>query len=203
MTKINACLVLLSLITVCSCNRPANPPASSISTATSTANPAPADYTPKIGIAVSTSSRICMAIHNGNLTNGAVVTLVSPVAPVTYTPATISGTAQQPCPITQNVDTTISNYNLNVQGPIQKLTPMIVVLGTPAITINSSNIAQADLDQNGKTESFRACSADNGIHVSVWSGAPLQGTILWQAFYYESGNPGVGPACTPAETPAS
>ncbi len=202
MTKINLPLLFVPLMAICSCNKPANPPSGALSASTSTVNSPPADYTPKIGIAVSTPSRTCMAIHNGNLMNGAVVTLVSAIAPVTYTPATISGVSQQPCPITQNVDTTVSNYNLTVQGPIQKLTPMIAVLGSPAITINN-NIAQADLDQNGKSQSFRACSSDNGIHLSVWSGAPLQGTMLWQAFYYESGNPGVGPACTPSEVPAS
>ena len=173
------------------------------STSTSSVAASPASYTPRIGIGVSTGSRTCIAIRNGNLSTGTTVTMVSSIAPVTFTQATIDGVAQQPCPVTQNVDTTVSNYNVTPQGPLQKLSPMIVVLGTPVVTINSNNVAQADLDQNSQTETFRACSADTGIHLTVWRGAPLQGTLLWHGFYYEANNAGIGPACTPAETPAS
>jgi hypothetical protein len=142
-------------------------------------------------------------MHNGDLSNGTLVTLVSPIAPPTFTQATVAGVTQEACPITQNVDTTVSNYNVTPRGPVQKLVPMIAIVGTSVVTINQNNIAQADLDQNGQTESFRACSADNGIHLTVWRGAPLQGTLLWHGFYYEANNPGIGPACTPAEMPAS
>jgi hypothetical protein len=77
---------------------------------------------------------------------------------------------------------------------------MIAVLGAAApFTIGANNQVQADLDQNGKFETFRACSADDGIHLTVWSGAPLDGTLLWHGHYYEASNPGLGPACTPKE----
>jgi hypothetical protein len=154
-------------------------------------------------VGVSTGSRTCISIHNGNLTNGAAVTLIEATAPPKYVPATIAGVAQQACPVTQNLDTTVSNYNVNVQGPIDKLVPLIGVLGTPVITINSNNVAQSDIDQSGHPVSFRACSAQNGVHLTVWSGNPLSGTLLWHGYYYDSGNPGVGPPCTPAEMPAS
>jgi hypothetical protein len=193
-------MVVLAALATVACSKSTNssgnaPPASSVGLS-------PSNYTPRIGVGVSTNSRTCIAIHNGNLTNGSVITLVSPMAPVTFTQATIAGVAQQPCPITQNVDTTVSNYNVTPQGPIQKETPIIAVLGSPVLTVNSNNIAQADLDQNGKTETFRACSADNGIHLTVWSGAPLAGTLLWHGYYYAA-NPGTGSSCTPAEMPAS
>jgi hypothetical protein len=139
-----------------------------------------------------------VAIHNGNLTNGALLTLIEPAAHK-YFPATIAGVAQQACPITQNLDTTVSNYNLTVQSPIEKLTPMIAVLGTQPVTINWRNVAQSDLDQTGHPLSFRACSADNGIHLTAWSGDPLTSTLLWHGYYYESGSPDIGGTCTAAE----
>jgi len=62
-----------------------------------------------------------------------------------------------------------------------------------------NNNVQADLDQNGKHEAFRACSGNDGIHLTVWSGNPLDGTLLWHGYYYEPSNPGLGPSCTPKE----
>jgi hypothetical protein len=144
-----------------------------------------------------------MAIQNGNLSNGSPVTLIFPMQPVSFVQASVAGVSQnQPCPISQNVDTTMSNYNIDLKGSIPKLTPFIVVLGTPVVTLNSNNVAQTDLDQNGRTESFRACSADNSVHLTVWDGAPLTGKLLWHGLYYETGSPNVGPTCTGAEMPA-
>jgi hypothetical protein len=192
-------LLVLATLTTASCNKTSN---TGTATATSSVSSAPASYTPRIGIAVATNSRTCVAIRNGNLTTGTVITLISPVAPVSSTQATVSGVSQEACPVTQNVDTTVSNYTVTPQSPLQKLTPTIAVLGAPPVSVNN-NVPQADLDQNGQAETFRACSADNGIHLTVWKGAPLQGTLLWHGYYYEAGNPGVGPACTPAEMPSS
>jgi hypothetical protein len=195
------CTTVLAVVAITACNK--SPSGTGAATTTSSVAASPASYTPRIGIGVSTNSRTCIAIRNGNLSAGSTVTLISPLAPVTSTQATIAGVAQQACPITQNVDTTVSNYDVTPQGPVQKLSPMIAVLGTPVVTVNSNNVAQTDLDQNGQTETFRACSADNGIHLTVWKGAPLQGALLWHGYYYEAGNPGTGPPCTPAEMPAS
>jgi hypothetical protein len=201
MKLIQLCTMVLASIAISACSK--TPGGTGTATPTSSVAASPASYTPRIGIAVSTGSRTCVAIHNGNLSTGTTITLVSPMAPVNFTQASIDGVSQQACPITQNMDTTVSNYNVTPQGPVQKLNPMIAVLGTPVLTVNSNNVAQTDLDQNGHTETFRACSADNGIHLTVWSGAPLQSTLLWHGFYYESSNPGIGPSCTPAEMPAS
>jgi len=200
--KINQlCALPLAFVALTACSK--GPGSTASTTSTSSVAAAPASYTPRIGIGVSTNSRTCIAIQNGNLSAGTVITLISPLSPATFTPATVSGVAQQACPLTQNVDTTVSNYNVTPQGSVQKLIPMIAVLGNPPITFNTNNVAQTDLDQNGQTETFRACSADNGIHLTVWRGAPLQGSLLWHGYYYEASNPGIGPACSPAEMPAS
>jgi hypothetical protein len=193
-------LLILAALIAAACSKTSRNTATG--TATASVSTAPANYTPRIGIAVATNSRTCIAIQNGNLTAGTVITLISPIAPVSSTQATVSGVSQEACPVTQNVDTTVSNYTVTPQTPLQKLTPMIAVLGAPPVNVNN-NVPQADLDQNGQAEAFRACSANNGIHLTVWKGAPLQGTLLWHGYYYEAANPGVGSVCTPAEMPAS
>jgi hypothetical protein len=194
----SACVFLLVLG---GCNKQQNPGSTGTLTTTNTATN-PADYTPRIGLGVKTASRTCIAIHNGNLSSGSAITLISPMAPATVIQATIAGVST-PCPISQNVDTTVSNYNINTNTPMQPLVPFVAVVGTPVVTMNPNNVPQADLQENGHTETFRACSADNGIHLTVWNGVPLQGKLLWQGLYYESSNPNIGPPCSPAEVPAS
>lgn len=196
-------VALFLALSFAACGKNGNNTTGTGTVSNSTATPAPASYTPRIGIGVSTAARSCVAIHNGDLTSGAVVTLISPVSPVSFAQGEIVAVAQQPCPITQNVDTTVSNYTVQLKTPVQKQTPMIAVLGQPAIIVNNNNIAQADLDQNGHTESFRACGTPNGIHFSVWNGAPLTGTLLWQGDYYDPSGASAIPACTPHEVPAS
>jgi hypothetical protein len=113
----------------------------------------------------------------------------------------ISGVSAQPCPITKEVDPSVTNYDLSgaQQQPNQKLIPLIAVVGTPAPFAMDNNFVKADLDQNGKTQTFRACSADDGVHLTVWGGNPVDGALLWHGYYYEASNPGLGPACTPKE----
>ena len=195
-----ACIVLLS--SCASHSAPGNEPTSSMGPAS-----AAASYTPRLGVAVTTSSRTCFAIQNANLAVGAPVTLVSPMSPQTFVQAEISATSSTPCPISKEVDPTVTNYDLQVSkaASLPKLTPLIAVVGPSApFSVGPNNSLTANLDQNNKTQSFRSCAASDGIHLTVWSGNPLDGTLLWHGYYYEPGNPGAGPACTPKEmTPPS
>lgn len=158
------------------------------------------DYGPRIGVGVRTGSRACIAIRNSTLAPGAQITLVSAIAPQSFTPATISAISPTPCPVTNEVDPAASNYNVDGStNQLPKLTPLIAVARNPSVFNTNNNNVQADLDQNGKTETFRACSSADGIHLTVWSGAPLTGAILWRGYYYEAGNPGTAPACIAQE----
>jgi hypothetical protein len=197
--QITATALLLFLM---SCNSRKQAETGAGSTATSGTSAAPATYTPRIGIAVRTDGRTCLAIHNANVAPNTPVTLASPMPPQTFVQAEIAGPSQRACPVSKDVDPTVSNYDIHVsEGSVQKLTPIIGVVGasTPFSMAPNNNV-QADLDQNGKHETFRACSGNDGIHLTVWSGNPLEGTLLWHGYYYEPSNPGLGPSCTPKET---
>lgn len=165
-------------------------------------SPPASSYIPRIGVAVSTGSRTCVAIQNRDLASGSPVTLITPTLPQAFSQAEIGAASQSPCPISQDVNPAMSNYDIHVTGAsLPKLTPLIAVLGTSAPFSQQNNNVQADLDQNGKTELFRACSATEGVHLSVWSGTPTTGTVLWHGFYYEPGNSAaMGPPCTAKET---
>ena len=162
------------------------------------------NYAPRIGVAVNTGQRTCVAIHNATLTPDSSITIVMPAIPQSFTQAQITGRSPDPCPVTKELDTTVSNYEIRItQGTLPKLIPAIAVVGSPASFSMDNNMVKADLEQNGKAEVFRACSGTDGIHLSVWPGTPLSGAAVWRGFYYEPGNPGIGPACTPAEMAAT
>jgi hypothetical protein len=193
--------IILAVAASVSCTKK-NPQTGAESSALSPSAP-PATYAPRIGVAVSTPSRTCVAIANGNIASGTAVTLVTPMLPQSFSQAEIGAQAQSPCPVSRELSPALSSYDVDVTGAAPpKLTPLIAVIGTSAPFSMQNNNVVADLDQNGKTESFRACSAADGVHLTVWSGAPTTGAVVWHGFYYEPNNAGLGPPCTPKETAA-
>ncbi|MGC2659280.1 MAG: hypothetical protein WA324_15065 [Bryobacteraceae bacterium] len=165
-------------------------------------NAPPIDYSRKIGVAVHTGSRTCVQIANSNLAPDSPITLVVPSAPQTFTPAQIKAPSNNACPITQDLNASASSYEISTpdDSSVPKLVPMIAVAGTTApFAMQDSNVT-ADLDQNGQHRTFRECSANDGIYLTVWSGVPLASPLLWHRHYYEAGNPSLGPPCTPRET---
>lgn len=164
---------------------------------------APVDYSPRVGVAVRTNSRTCVAIKNGAVPMNSPITLVTPTSPQSFIEAQISGPSPSPCPITQEVSPEMTNYEISApkSSNIPQLTPLIAVVGSATSNsfLQENVVVQADLDQNRGKNTFRACGASDGIHLTVWRGIPITGTRLWSGSYYEPGNPGTVPTCTPIE----
>ena len=57
--------------------------------------------------------------------------------------------------------------------------------------------AQIDLDGDGRLEQFRICTSNEGLHFTVWTGAPLHGVRRWHQ-YYSLGYDTV-PSCSPKD----
>jgi hypothetical protein len=190
---------VLGFVAIVACTSK-NPQTGAQSSALS-ASPPPASYLPRVGVAVSTGSRTCLAIQNANVTTGSPVTLVTPTLPQSFVQGQVGAVSQSPCPVSQNLNPAVTSYDVQASG-IAKLTPLIGVLGTPGSFSQQNNNVQADLDQNGKAEFFRACSASDGVHLTVWSGAPTTGAVIWHGVYYEpeGGSAAIGPPCTAKET---
>jgi hypothetical protein len=165
---------------------------------------APQDYSSRLGVAVRTDARTCVAIRNGTLAAESPIALVVPVSPQSFVEAQISGRSESACPVTEDIPPGVTNYAISLpkSSNIPKLTPMVAVAGTSASnSFQQDNVSvEADLDQTKSKNTFRACGAYNGIYLTVWRGFPINGTLLWTGYYYESGNPGTLPACTAAES---
>ena len=156
--------------------------------------PAAPDYSPRLGVAVSTAARTCVAIHNPNLGPDTLVTLVALVAPQTFTQAQITGPSQSPCPVSNNVDPNLSSYDIKVTGaPIPKMVPLVAATGAANTFLTQNNSVTADLNQDNHQQYFRGCAGKDGINLTAWSGNPLVSTLVWHGFYYEPNDPGTLP----------
>jgi hypothetical protein len=191
--------LILTAAFLLACSQKANKPLSETTGAASTQRAA--DYSPRIGVGVQTGTRTCIAIQNTSLQSGATITLVSPVPPQSFIQAQVTGPSSGACPVSKDLNPALSSYDVTPQpGNLPKLVPLIAVVGPASTFSTNNNNVQADLDQNGKSEVFRACAAPDGYHLTAWGGSALTGTLLWHGYYYEPGNPGTVPACTPKET---
>jgi len=194
-------LLLGSIVVVASCGSRKNPQAEGSAGPNGAA--AVPNYAPRIGVGVATQARTCFAVANPNLTPGTPVTLVSPTTPQSFVQGQIIGPARGPCPVFREGQTGFSSYDVDAaKQSIQKLTPLIALAGPIGPMMANGGTVSVDLDQNGKLQYFRACSAADVIYLTVWAGTPLTGTLLWRGSYYAPDNPGVAPACGANESTA-
>lgn len=189
-------LAAILSVVVSSCKKPT---ASNSQAAVNSSEPV--DYAPRIGTVVRTDSRTCVAIRNGAVTPGSPITVVIPPSPQTFVEGQIGARSSTPCPISEEVLPDVISYDVTLTGEIAKLVPAIGVVGTPASSgfVSAAAGVEADLDQKHTKNTFRACGANDGVHLTVWRGVPVTGTLVWSGHYYETGNPGTLPNCVTQE----
>src|SRR4051794_21914084 len=123
-------IVLFTVLGACSKNT--NQPPSETTGAASTQRAA--NYTPRLGVGVSTGTRTCIAIQNASLQAGGRVTLITPLAPQSLSEAQIIGPSSGACPVSKDLNPALSSYDLKTQqSSLQKLVPVIAVVGTSAL----------------------------------------------------------------------
>jgi hypothetical protein len=136
----------------------------------------------RIGIGFRDASRFCVALQDSHLSPGSRVVVVSPLDR-TWGETEVLEVARQPCPGTEDPSGRTS-YELRLaKGEFQKTIALVgVVSGLEAFAVSDNTVTAAD--GNGKTASFRACLADGGVYLTLWSGKPLEGELLWHGFRF-------------------
>lgn len=57
--------------------------------------------------------------------------------------------------------------------------PSVAVVGGTARLVYRDGTLHMDLDGDGAPQTFRGCTSREGIHLTLWSGVPLESERLW------------------------
>ena len=82
-------------------------------------------------------------------------------------------------------------------GKEEYFPPSIAVVGSGGVFKTAKGKVRADLDGNGAPESFRSCTSNEGLHLTVWAGEALKSKRQWHEYYYLGYD--VEPSCKPAD----
>ena len=147
------------------------------------------DFQSQVGVVdVKPEGQLCLIINNPSLSNGASVNLIVLSNRQWVTKASIKEKPDQSC--SDNPDTVGASFYLLERDPknnVLKLTErpaaaIAVVSSIPVKVVHGR--ASLDLDKDGRQEFFRYCTSNEGLHLTVWTGKPLQGKRRWHFYYY-------------------
>jgi len=81
------------------------------------------------------------------------------------------------------------------ESQYQELNPVaIAFVGNSQAVSLQSGVVIADLNGDGKVEYFRSCTSTEGVHLTVWTGRPLESERQWH--WYIDLNFETVPSCT-------
>jgi hypothetical protein len=141
------------------------------------------DYSSRIGVAVQSHDRVCLSINNPRLQIKDPVTLIVPSDPQSIAHAEIASPSPGDC--AGEKSGARHGYLIHiVSGTVPDNLPLIALTGDTAPLKTDHGSVIADLDRNGKSDSFRSCTSSEGVHLTVWEGRPLEGNRIWHQYYY-------------------
>lgn len=158
-----------------------------------------------IGIAkLDTAGGGCLAINAAGLAPGTPLTLVWMPTDTSsdWSPelleARIQDSRSSPCDPRQAPAPGDLHYSISVPAKSEiGAGPHFAVLRARSSLKMTGPRVEVDLDGDGVPEVFRSCTSSEGLHMTVWSGAPLTGTRRWHRYYYLGYD--VEPSCDPRD----
>ena len=140
-------------------------------------------------VEASAEGSLCLTASNPNLSNGTPVTFIFAYKPQDAARAVIEKKVGS-CSPGLDPNPNVSFYLLKLAAneraldPGEPRVPAIAVIRSAKPVLVKHGIASADLDSDGQKEFFRICTSNEGLHLTVWSGKPLQGKRRWHSYYY-------------------
>jgi hypothetical protein len=132
--------------------------------------------------------KLCLNISNPNLVEGTPVSFILPHKPQRVAKAIIEQKLARSCSHDPTTSPDASFYSLKLVGKgvdlSEPMPPAIATVRSATQVLLKHGVASADLDGDGRTEFFRICTSNEGNHLTVWSGMPLQGKRRWHSYYY-------------------
>lgn len=156
------------------------------------------DYASRVGVAVQKSNRACLEIANARLQAGQRIPFVNSTQPQNVGEIEITGAASEACPSADHKVDGMAGYQFKVvKGEMEPAAPAFAFPGFNGSFSKSATGVSSDLDGDGNDESFRSCLSTEGVHLTIWTGRPLEGQRRWHYYYYLGYD--VEPNCTEAE----
>ena len=152
--------------------------------------------TTRFGVAVDSHGEACVAIEGHELAEGTGLTVVDPQIPQKVFAARVKMRIPE-CEALAEADPPGTLYRVSWQEQ-RPQSPFlgIVVVGAPAVR-NDEGTVEFELSKQVRHARVRSCTSQEGVHLSVWSGAPLESTRLWHRYWYLGYE--VEPSCEDAD----
>jgi hypothetical protein len=150
----------------------------------------------RIGVAeVGNKGDGCLTIMNASLQGNDVITLITLENPQSFIKTNIVNKLSQSCSQNTVIPQNASFYSFQVSNNNDEIIrPTIAIAGFNGSLKVTNGRVRADLNGDGRLESFRLCTSNEGLHLTVWIGEPLNGERLWHEYYYLGYD--VEPTCT-------
>ena len=155
------------------------------------------DFMGSVGIVdIDAGGRACMDIANPRLRVGQRLTVVTLTAPQAAVAAEVTAPHARPCRGEANARADDAHYVLRLAPGPADATVALAVLAPGSAFSAMRGLLSADLDGDGRRAYFRSCASAEGLHLTVWSDAPL-GRRRFHAYHYLGYD--VDPNCTEAD----
>ena len=135
---------------------------------------------PRFGVAASKSGRVCVAMPGTPLGAGTIVTLIDPNRPQSVRVVAIDGVAE--CPALAGALISEPHYSVRPFG--SDPTAWIAIVGKPGTREIRPGVVAVKLSAAEPEAQVRLCTSTEGLHLTVWAGAPLQSRRLWHQYLY-------------------
>lgn len=139
----------------------------------------------QVGVVERFDDRFCLAIRNTNLAEGHRIQIITLGKPQSVAEAVILKKLSTSCSTDPFADAQDSFYSLKPnKGTVELNTISLGVVDYDGKFALNRGTVSADLNRDGRSEYFRKCTSNEGIHLTVWSGKPLVGKRRWHRYFY-------------------
>lgn len=133
----------------------------------------------------------CLAIKNNSLNLGDTMTLIllNEVQQILKTPIISNKVSDFECAIlsserkNQNLCNDFSFYKIELDTSYE-IEFAIAIISDSLKASNHLNLVSIDVNFDGNFEFFDACTTNEGVIFSVWSGIPWYSVEIWSSYYY-------------------
>jgi hypothetical protein len=155
-------------------------------------------FADNVGLAVSKAGQACVSIHDASLRRNSRLQVVTTSPPQTVSSGRVAATVQSCSSAEVDDSPDFRHYEIRLaNASLSDFMPVIAISRFAGVFARNGDLVTADLDGDGRPEFFRSCTSAEGIHLTIWSGRPLSGTLRWHRYFHLGYD--VTPTCTAAE----